>query len=370
MQLEGIAPDRRMFVALGNAAAAARDLEQGRVIHRCAQESGYCRDSQLATAILNMYGKCGDIRSARVVFDAIAAPGEIDVVVGTALVAMYGRVGSLRSASNVFLVMPEKNTVTWNTMIAAYAQNGHHKEALGVYWRMLLDGQHRPSKVTFLGVFQACQSPQFLIHGRSIHSQSTEKGLSHDTAVATTIVSMYGKCGNLDGAREVFAGIQNRDSACWTAMIAAFAVHSDPASTLELFQMMLLEGIAADGRTFMGMLDGCTHTGRVEQGCYYFGLMSDHWIVPEKEHYGCLADLLGRAGWLLEAEDFIKKMPASVVDDFKWMSLLGACKMHGDVSRAERAAKQAVQLNSRNSAAAYVALSSVYVANSTKLHRP
>ncbi|XP_024543795.1 pentatricopeptide repeat-containing protein At2g34400-like [Selaginella moellendorffii] len=333
MQLEGIAPDRRMFVALGNAAAAARDLEQGRVIHRCAQESGYCRDSQLATAILNMYGKCGDIRSARVVFDAIAAPGvvawtalisahsesreispgssegaillfrsmqlqgvapnavtflaalsncndlrlgiwihslyddsrsrtgieleEIDVVVGTALVAMYGRVGSLRSASNVFLVMPEKNTVTWNTMIAAYAQNGHHKEALGVYWRMLLDGQHRPSKVTFLGVFQACQSPQFLIHGRSIHSQSTEKGLSHDTAVATTIVSMYGKCGNLDGAREVFAGIQNRDSACWTAMIGACADNGDSASSVMLFRKMEHEGNPVRKVTLVALLNAC-----------------------------------------------------------------------------------------------------------------
>lgn len=119
------------------------------------------------------------------------------------------------------------------------------------------------------------------------------------------------------------------------------------------------DGTAPDDVTFVGLLLACTHGGMVVKGRQIFQSMETSFhIVPKLEHYGCIVDLLGRAGELQEAYDLIKSMPMKP-DSVIWGVLLGACSFHNNVELAEIAAEPLFQLEPWNPGN-YVILSNIY----------
>lgn len=114
-----------------------------------------------------------------------------------------------------------------------------------------------------------------------------------------------------------------------------------------------------DDVTFVGAILACTHGGMVKKGRELFNSMEQRcFITPKLEHYGCMVDLLGRAGLLQEAYDLIKAMPMKP-DSVVWGTLLGACSFHGNVEVAEKAAESLFVLEPWNPGN-YVVLSNIY----------
>jgi pentatricopeptide repeat protein len=162
-------------------------------------------------------------------------------------------------------------------------------------------------------------------------------------------------------ARKVFDTMAQRDVVSWTVMIDALSQHGCGEEALELFGQMKEEGVQPDAITFIGVLSACSHAGLVNEGLGYFSSMfQDHGIMPTSTHYGCMVDLLGRAGRLREAEECIKKMPNEANPSI-WAALLGACRVYCNVKLAESAATHWLKLEPKN-AAVYVLLSHVYAA--------
>ena len=177
--------------------------------------------------------------------------------------------------------------------------------------------------------------------------------------VGNALISMYSKCGSIRDARLVFDGMVIRDVISWTAMIGGLAMYGCGQVALQLFEQMKKEGVRPDSLTFVNVLSACSHTGLVDEGRRYFNTMSqDHCFLPTIVHYGCLVDLLGRAGHLDEAENIIKTMPLKA-DAAIWGTLLGACRLHGNVMLAERVADYSLKIEPQN-VAVYVQLSNVY----------
>eukprot|EP00249_Psilotum_nudum_P016668 c25935_g8_i1 orf=2-886(+) len=172
---------------------------------------------------------------------------------------------------------------------------------------------------------------------------------------------MYAKCGSLDDARRVFDQMNQRNVVSWTAMIAAYAQNGYGKESLELFQQMHSEGVKPNRITFVSILSACSHAGLLDDGWRYFNSMrKDPGMVPAVEHYGCMIDLLGRAGRLDEAESLVNNAPFGNYAG-AWMTLLGACRIHGDVDRGARAAECIFELDPHN-AAPFVLLSNIYSA--------
>ncbi|EFJ08070.1 hypothetical protein SELMODRAFT_132418 [Selaginella moellendorffii] len=122
---------------------------------------------------------------------------------------------------------------------------------------------------------------------------------------------------------------------------------------------MTILGITPDDITFIGVLFACSHAGLVKDSCkLYSSMIGDYGFKPTSLQCGCLIDLLGRAGWLDEAEEFINSMPYHP-DHTIWTILLGACITHADVERAARAADRIMALRPTDSGS-YVALSNLY----------
>eukprot|EP00249_Psilotum_nudum_P012846 c24006_g5_i1 orf=3-344(+) len=113
---------------------------------------------------------------------------------------MYGKCGSHENARRIFDKMSERNVVSWNVMIGAYAQHGCGEEAFKLFRRMQIEGV-KPNKVTFISMLSACSDPSAMAENMLIHACIIERGLESDVVVGNAIVNMYGKCGRIDDAR-------------------------------------------------------------------------------------------------------------------------------------------------------------------------
>ncbi len=283
-----------------------------------------------------------------------------DILLGNKLITIFGKLKHLDDARQVFDRMTQRDLVSWNAMIAAHVQLGKGNEALDLFERMQRKGM-KPDTVTFISALGACASATALAKGKQIHAQVINSGVKSNMVLETALVNMYSKCGSLTDARQVFDKMSKRSVISWSAIIAAHAQHGEGKEALDLFERMQQEGIKPDNVTFVSVLSACSHSGLVDEGLRCFELMQvEHKIVPTLEHYGCMVDLLGRAGQLDNAEKMITTAPVAP-DVVTWMTLLGACRLYGDVERAERVAARIFDLEPQN-AAVYVLLGNIYAA--------
>jgi len=217
----------------------------------------------------------------------------------------------------------------------------------------------KPNSVTYTTILPACANLAALEHGKEIHKDIIRSGLQSDTVVDNSLVDMYAKCGCLGDARKVFDNMLGRNVVSWSAMIIGYAMHGCGKEALQLFEQMQHSGTLPNHITFLGVLSACCHAGLVYDGWQYFNSMTRNYcIAPVMEHYCCIVDLLGRAGFLDEAQDFINRMPTKP-DAAIWGSLLSACRLHTNVEIGEHAAQHLLKLDPKN-AANYVLLSNIY----------
>lgn len=94
---------------------------------------------------------------------------ELDVILGTALIDMYGRCGRIKEAISVFEAMSEKNVFTWNAVIKGLALSKSGSEAVKWFMKMEDEGV-RPDDVTLIAVLSACVHSGFVNVGRGVFS--------------------------------------------------------------------------------------------------------------------------------------------------------------------------------------------------------
>jgi pentatricopeptide repeat protein len=282
-----------------------------------------------------------------------------NVLSWTAMISGFAQSGLVDEALKVFKEMPQRNVVSWNAITAGFAQNGHSEEALNVFQQMQLAGVE-PNSKTFASILPAYANLGALEQGTEIHEKIIRSGLQNDVIVVNALIDMYAKCGSVCKARELFDNMHQQDVVSWTAMIGGYAMHGCSKEALKLFEQMTCSGMSPNHVTLVCVLSACSHTGLVNEGYQYFNCMSEYHIKPTMDHYSCMVDLLGRAGLLDEAHNFIIKMPIKP-DAAVWSSLLGACRIHNNIELGEWVAERLLELDSED-AAPYLLLSNIYAA--------
>jgi len=224
-------------------------------------------------------------------------------------------------------------------MILGHVKCGQGHKALEVFQQMQQEGV-LPNSVTFVGVVNACASLVVLEEGRRPHEQIIQSGWDSDVKVGNCLIGMYAKCGSMEDAQRVFNKMPSHDVVSWNAILGGCAMHGHGNEALKHFEQMCEEGVQPDDITFVCLLSACSHAGLVDEGMRCYVSMTTVYMVSAKlEHYTCMVDLLGRAGFLQEAENMIKTMPHKQHVNV-WKALLGACRIHGNVEMGERVAKQ------------------------------
>ncbi|CAK9161363.1 unnamed protein product [Ilex paraguariensis] len=313
------------------------------------------RDVVSWSIMIDGYGKkIGDVIRARALFDTMPLR---DLVTWHSMIYAYTKAGDMIAARQLFDEMEEKNVVSWSIVIDGYAQHGNPKEALNMFRQMLCKGV-KPDKISMVGAISSCAQLGALDQGRWIHMYMKKNRMQLDVVAKTALVDMYMKCGSINEACTMFNSMIERNVVTWNVMIAGLGINGLEKAALEYFALMEMRGIRMDDLIFVSVLTACSHAGFVAEGLNIFDRMRTHGIEPKLEHYGCLIDLLGRAGKLNQAQIVIQTMPMKPNSEL-WGSLLLACHTHSNVALAEVVVERLVELKADDSGV-YVLMSNIY----------
>lgn len=284
-----------------------------------------------------------------------------DVVSWTSLVKGYTGVQKLDVAQRLFDRMPEWNVVSWAVMVAGYINGEMYVDALRLFNFMLRESKEAvPNEAVLVCVLTACAQIGALDQGEWVHAYIDRTKLPKSSNVATALINMYSKCGRIESAKQVFRDASAKDVMTWTSMISGLALHGLGNEALQLFRRMVDERIRPDSIVLLGVLNACSHSGLVDEGrAIFYGMVRLWRIVPAVEHYGCLIDLLGRAGQLEKALAIIIKMPVEP-DIVIWRALLSACRTHGNVELSECIIDHIGRLDIGSQGGGHVLLSNLY----------
>ncbi|WCJ26010.1 Pentatricopeptide repeat (PPR) superfamily protein [Euphorbia peplus] len=330
MQAEGLKPSEVTFAILLDACCEAQLVNLGRQIHCLILKNGLSySDEFLGVSLLGMYMNC---------------------LLKTDACNLFSEFSNSRS------------TILWTAMISGLTHNDFSDEALQFY--QLMRGYNvLCDQATFVSVLKACATLSSIRDGKGIHSLILRTGFGSDELTCSSLVDMYAKCGEVKRAIQVFKQMPcKKDVISWNSMIVGFAKNGFAEDALQIFEEMKQAHVRPDEVTFLGVLTACSHAGRVLEGRQVFDSMGSCYnIQPRLDHCACVVDLLGRWGFLKEAEEFIYTLnlePHAMI----WATMLGACRIHGDDIRGQRAAAKLLELEPQDSST-YVLLSNMHSAS-------
>ncbi|GMN60315.1 hypothetical protein TIFTF001_029394 [Ficus carica] len=303
------------------------------------------RDAFAWTTIISAHARAGDVGSAALLFERV---GERNTTIWNTMIDGYARLGNLESAKLLFNQMPTRDIISWTTMIACYSHNKKYREALAVFKKMMMNGIS-PDGVTMAIVISACAHLGALELGKEMHLYVMQNGFHLDVFIGSALIDMYAKCGELDRSLLVFFKLREKNLFCWNSIIEGLAAHGYAKEALAMFSKMEEKNIKPNGVTFISVLSACTHAGLVKEGRKRFlSMANDYSITPGVEHYGCMVDLLSKAGLLEEALDLIRSMKV-IPNAAVWGALLGGCKLHRNLTIAQEAVIELMVLEPNNS---------------------
>ncbi|XP_064965861.1 pentatricopeptide repeat-containing protein At3g62890-like [Musa acuminata AAA Group] len=318
------------------------------------------RNAVTWNSMVSGFARHGLLPVARKFFDEMPMR---NIVSWNSMVSGYALNGEMNAARKLFDQMPERDVVSWSCMISGYAQSNQFLAALQLFKEMQKVRMIKPNEVTMVSVLSACAHLAALEQGKWVHAyiDKNHMTLDDDQNLGAALIDMYAKCGSIDIALKLFQSLDRKNVSSWNALITGLAINGAASESLEAFEQMQKSGLKPDDITFVGVLMACVHGGLVHEGQQYFESMTKvHGIQPQMKHYGCMVDLLGRAGLLEEAEGIARSMPMKA-DIMVLGALLGACRIHKDVAVADRVKKDVLRLKAEQSGC-HVLLSNIFAA--------
>jgi pentatricopeptide repeat protein len=341
------------------------DDEAMKLFVRIMQEDGIQPDMYSFTSILGLCSghnsQFGDHRGRPIHSLVIKIGLEGATIVCNALIAMYTRFTDncmMEDAYKCFNALVLKDTVSWNSMLTGYTQHGLSADALR-FFRCMWSENIRTDEYTFSAALRSCMDLAILQLGRQIHSLMFQSGFASNDFVSSSLIFMYSKSGILEDARKSFEEADKGSSVPWNSIIFSYAQHGRAHTVTNLFNEMLELKVPLDHVTFVGLITAYSHAGLVNQGSEILNTMESGYGIPLRmEHYACGVDLYGRAGQLDKAKELIDSMPFEP-DAMVWMTLLGACRIHGNMELASDVANHLFVTEPKQHST-YVLLSSMY----------
>ncbi|CAM8919128.1 unnamed protein product [Rhodiola kirilowii] len=343
MRALGLPPDSHTFPFVISASSGIGSLGLSRALHCQALKFGFYIDLFVVNNLIHAYAVTVEaVWDAWKVFDDSSVR---DVVSCNAMITGFVKSGDLVRARDVFDEMPERDSVSWGAILSGYVASDQCAEAIRLFNRMLGEDGVRPDNVALVAVMSACARLGEAEQGKLVHDYIIKNRIRVDMYLCTGLVDLYAKSGDIKTSVEIFEACHDKNLFTWNAMLVGLAMHGHCQTALDYFSRMVESGIPPDGVSFLAVLVACSHGGLVEDARRLFRDMELVYNVPkELKHYGCMADLLARAGLIEEAAEMIDAMREGG-NLVAWGGLLGGCKTHQNVAFAERAAKNVMSLD-------------------------
>ncbi|KAL5716480.1 Pentatricopeptide repeat-containing protein [Ranunculus cassubicifolius] len=227
----GVRPDVYTFPCVLRTCGGVPDLDRGREVHVHVLRFGFESDIDVTNALITMYAKCGDVSSARLVFDE----------------------------------MPRRDRISWNAMMAGYFENGEYLEGLKLFYNMRRFNIN-PDLMTMTSVISASELFGDEKLGRVIHGYVITTGFELEVSVSNALIQMYCSVGKLQEADTLFSMLEFKDIVSWTAMISGYEKNGLPIKAVEVYKEMELNGVMPDDITLASVLSACASLGQLDIG--------------------------------------------------------------------------------------------------------
>lgn len=291
MHRMNVQPDRYTFPSVINACAGLCDLDMGMVVHQRILEKGFASD----------------------------------LYIGNALIDMHARFGKLDKARHLFDEMPQRDVVSFNSLISGYSSNGYWEEALEIFRRLRTDGL-LPDPFSISGVLPACGGLLDVKEGQIVHALVEKIGVHADILVSNGLLSVYFKFGWSKDAKFFFDEMVVRDSVSWNTMICGYSQLGLFEEAINFFREMINE-FTADLLTITSVLRACSHLRDLELAKYVHGYMKRSGFEFDTMANNILIDMYAKCGDLLSSREVFDYMECR--DSVSWNSLISGYFLNG-----------------------------------------
>jgi pentatricopeptide repeat protein len=286
------------------------------------------------------------------------------VLAGNALVHMYTSSMLLPDARKLFDEMADRDVVSWTTLIDGYARGGLPDEAWRVFCRMVVAESVWPNEVTLVAAASAAGQMGLLGLGRTVHQCIVESGGRMSVNLENALVDMFGKCGCVAAAKEVFDGMPIKDVYSWTSMVSAYAKCGDlenaaklfkeipnrnvvswscmvaayshanmPDEAIRIFNDMIAAGVEPIDATLVSVLSACAQLCSLDVGTWLY----DTYIVSHKVELtpnlsNAFIDMFAKCGDVGAASRLFSNMEDKNV--VSWNTMIMAHGLHGQPEEA------------------------------------
>ena len=254
--------------------------------------------------------------------------------IATTLISMYAKCGAIQKAHQLFRELPARDVVSWNALIAGYAQHGQIREAFNLLERMRNDGIS-PNPITLTSALKACGSSGSIGKGQQIHDEIVARGFLEKNIIVlgNALVGMYAKCGMLAEAQQMLERLPIRDVVSWSALIAGYSEQGHGNQALSCLDEMQKEGIMPNEITFVCVLKACHSIGAIEKGKQIHNEIASMGLLKKSVMLGnALVDLYAKCGILAKAQEVLEELP--IRDIISWNTLITGYAQQGQVQQA------------------------------------
>ena len=281
MQAAGFEPNARTLASVIPASARLRRLSLGKEIHGYITRHGLVSNHFLVNGLVDMYRKCADMKSAFAMFSKFSLKNTVSC---NTMIAGYCENGDTSKAKELFdhmeLMGTDKDVTSWNSIISGYVDNSMFDEALCLFQELLKEGIE-PDSFTLGSVLTACADMASLRQGKEIHSHATVRGLQSNTFVGGALIEMYSKCQELCASKRAFDEVNERDTATWNSLISGYSRCNQIEKIPRLLQRMREDGFQPNVYTWNGLIAGHVENNHLDLAMELFLEMQTSNLRPD-----------------------------------------------------------------------------------------
>ncbi|CAJ1899256.1 unnamed protein product [Sphenostylis stenocarpa] len=281
------------------------------------------------------------IRGVKRVYNYMINSGfEPDLFVMNRFLFMHVKCGLMLEARNLFDEMPERDTVSWMTMIGGLVDSRKFSEAFRLFlcmWEEFNDGGSR----TFATMIRASAGLGLVQVGRQIHSCALKRGVGDDNFVSCALIDMYGKCGSIDDAHFVFDQMPEKTTVGWNSIIATYALHGYSEEALSLYYGMRDSGAAIDHFTISIVIRICARLASLEYAKQAHAALVRHGYGTDIVANTALVDFYSKWGRMENAQHVFNRMSCKNI--ISWNALIAGYGNHGQGEEAVEMFEQMLQ---------------------------
>ncbi|KAK7819488.1 pentatricopeptide repeat-containing protein [Quercus suber] len=290
-------------------------------------EGGFELESSTYDALISACIGLNSIRGVKRVSSFMSSNGfELDLYMRNRVLLMHVKCGMMTDARRLFIEMPEKNLVSWNTIIGGLVDSGNYDEAFQLFlitWEESSDGGSR----IFSTMIRASAGQGLIFAGRQFHTCALKMGVADDIFVTCALIDMYSKCGSIEDAQCVFDEMPEKTTVGWNSIIAGYALHGYSEEALRMFYEMRDSSVEMDHFTFSMVIRICTRLASLEHAKQAHASLVRHGFGLDIVANTALVDFYSKWGRMEDARHVFDKMPQKNV--ISWNALIAGYGNHG-----------------------------------------